>query len=338
MLGLILTSVVALAEILFISYLWVLYGQFGAAVLRSTPRKRADTNGRSQSSLVQVALRGPVAAASPSEASVATGLSELKSTVGQLESALAEIKKSYEGFVTSERFEVSTAKTNQTLRSLSQTFNELKDRIAMLAVSTETEYHKADQSSEIIQQRLDDLGKSFAEASVEREAFVGLCEGLKDMRSELETLQVKADKSENELIEMRGRLDETHELVIKMPESLSRLPEMEDSLAELIKQVSVWQETVKVARKELSALSERIDNGMAAPDEEVQPTFQGEVSRRTRERRNPRIISSTARSKYREVVDLWMQGNDIGAIAVMTGLDDAEVELLVAGERRPTRS
>lgn len=58
----------------------------------------------------------------------------------------------------------------------------------------------------------------------------------------------------------------------------------------------------------------------------------------SRGRKGPRMISAAGRERYQEVVRLWEEGSDPESIAMMTGLEAAEIELMIAGLSPQVRS
>lgn len=75
-------------------------------------------------------------------------------------------------------------------------------------------------------------------------------------------------------------------------------------------------------------LSPVVEVGDAAPIRGPQ----AEPQRSGAARPAPRIISRESRRKLGEVLELWRQGRSVHHISMMTGLDSAEIELIVSGE------
>lgn len=125
---------------------------------------------------------------------------------------------------------------------------------------------------------------------------------------------------------------ETQEQAVRLGEAFEALQSQVSGLAGGGEDA---RQAIGQLRKELAELAERINSESLLRETDVLVAAGEESADRPAAAHGPKMLSATARARYREVLDLWSRGNNARTIAMMTGLDFAEVELMLAGERQP---
>ncbi len=141
-----------------------------------------------------------------------------------------------------------------------------------------------------------------------------------DLREALEATQKQAAADRQESGNVRQSLE------TGLGQAAERLAGLEAGAARLAEQFTALQSHVETPEREPSAAPQRMEP-LAAGEREG-----GDASAAKQPRRAPRVISAEGRARYHEVLQLFRQGHNATSIAMMTGLDSAEIELMLAGE------
>lgn len=144
---------------------------------------------------------------------------------------------------------------------------------------------------------------------------------------------------QQEVAASREQVRQAHELTLETRETAQKLNALEESVAAMATEVSALKQAMNalsgMARlepesspsTELTAQSVRME-GKASDEQPARAKKNGGS------KKGPKLISSQGRAKYREVVSLFSQGQSIDEIALKTGIETAEIELMLAGQRK----
>lgn len=246
--------------------------------------------------------------------------------------------------------------THERLDGLTADVEKLTREVRMLKkaiVDTHPAKSMSDDWTEIVsslQQKLDELAESVS-ALEERPVDNRELESLLKLEKKLEQRMAKLERSLGSLVKRvpesdrqssASTQDSVNEQIDVLREELAKTASdehqrLQDSLSGLIEEAisPLRSEMLEISRNlkgkdtERSADNQRIMQGLTAEP----PAVLEEVSLGPEERssRPPRILSKAARERYQEIVDLWDTGESVSAIALQTGVDPEEVELIVAG-------
>lgn len=162
--------------------------------------------------------------------------------------------------------------------------------------------------------RLDRLEETADRLAKRRQDTTGAVEkSLKDLQKQFD--------------ELRGSVQQQLEPFSGVGETAGNVEALEQQVRELAEEVSALR--TNIPEQEPPAAGSRI-NALSEQQPEVRAA--GGQPGASAGRRAPRMISAAGRERYEEVLALWTEGRSVEQIAIMTGLDVAEIELMVAGE------
>lgn len=240
--------------------------------------------------------------------------------IGNLYEEIGGVQASLAGVVTSAQFESYLNAGKDRHKKIVSAIEAVNSRIQELAATAAPSTENPD-----LKEAVAALEKSVASLLVSVEA--------KLIREDLSgTLQALSQ----DVADLKGDMAMVGEVAAGVSASASRLAEIEGFMGRLAEEAAAQQEAPGRDREERIDQEARISSQSSV--HEVAAREETGFIVDVPGRRGPRVISPEGRAKYREVVDLWAQGHDLSAIAMMTSLDIAEIELMVAGEEPRERS
>lgn len=238
-------------------------------------------------------------------------------TLHDLESAIGDIKSELEGMASS---------LEEAARTLSQMPGPRETAARMDTLDTRLS---------VVERT---FSETLAQAMDESEEPSGDEDDGPDVLAELAGV---ARSVQQEVASSREQVRQALEVALEVQRASEKLPALEESLSGIVGEVDSLKVTVEAlrARVESPPPSPPAFDAELPPDpirmeEKAASAPLAKVKKNGGSKRGPKLISSAGRAKYREVVSLSSQGFSSSEIALKTGIDPAEIELMLAGQRK----